>query len=58
MRDIALRGGQVYHIESIPEVSHNTYTKVWLPTIGAPCDTEAAHKGILFSKELRATTNK
>jgi len=31
---------------------------VWLPTIGAPRDTEAARKDILFSKELRATTNK
>jgi hypothetical protein len=58
MMDIALRGGQVYHIKSIPVVLHDTYTKVWLPTIGAPRDIEVARKDILFSKELRATTNK
>jgi len=58
MRDIALQGSQVYHIKSIPVIQHNTYTKVWLPIIGAPRDTEVAHKGILSSKELGATTNK
>jgi len=58
MMDIALRGGQVYHIKSILVVLHDTYTKVWLPTIGAPRDIEVARKDILFSKELRATTNK
>jgi hypothetical protein len=56
--DIALRGGQVYHIEGIPVILHDTYTKVSLPTIDAPRDTKAARKDILFSKELRATTNK
>jgi len=57
MRDIALRVGQVYHIESLPVIQHDIYIKLWLPTIGAPRETEVAHKGTLFSKELRASTN-
>jgi len=48
MWDIALLGGQVYHIKNIPVIQHDTYTKVWLPTIGAPRDIEADLKGIIF----------
>jgi len=33
MRDIALQGRQVYHIESIPVIQHDIYTKVWLPQL-------------------------
>jgi len=54
---VTLRGGQVYHTESIPVIPCGTHTRAWLPTLGALCDTEAARKGIPHFEGPR-TTNK